>query len=100
MRTNTTTFFVFPCLLCIYSSRYIVYKDVYSLCLFITWNPKSAKGPQKSSLDPKGVGCQADFLGLKDPGDHLSREGSHFIVEGPEVGDATMATSIRFGTVC
>jgi hypothetical protein len=41
--------------------------------------------------DPLGR-RQADFLDLKDPGSHLSREGSHFIVEGPEVRDATMAT--------
>lgn len=34
----------------------------------------------KDASDP----IVADFLDLKDPGSHLSREGSHFIVEGPE----------------
>ena len=46
--------------------------------------------------DPLGR-RQADFLDLKDPGSHLSREGSHFIVEGPEVRDATMATCFSKG---
>ena len=82
---------------CISSILKIYIPSMFATFFFVTWNPQKCQRSSEIIVGPpldlalRSGRRQADFLDLKDPGSHLSREGRHFIVEGPEVGDAIMA---------